>query len=222
MTGIWRRRRTTPARNIQGSGNVPSGTFPRRVDRIAAPAVKTGRPNGTLALAGPSSSVTMESDHFGTILRRAREARTLLLADVAHRTKVARATLDAMEKGDLASLPAPVYVRGFIRSYARAVGADEAVPLALYDRALERRNAAKEEKESIPTVDPEVVARERTSLVDDESMAPRRGLGLAVFVIILLLIATITLSLLLRRPPQSGEGLSERSVAPSSAAIQSA
>ena len=36
----------------------------------------------------------------------------------------------------------------------------------------------------------------------------RRGLGLAVFVIVLVLIATITFSLLLRRPPQSGEGLS--------------
>jgi hypothetical protein len=45
-------------------------------------------------------------------------------------------------------------------------------------------------------------------------MAPRRGLGLAVFVIILLLIATITLSLLLRRPPQSGEGLSLAPPAP--------
>jgi hypothetical protein len=48
-------------------------------------------------------------------------------------------------------------------------------------------------------------------------MVPRRGLGLAVFVIILLLIATITLSLLLRRPPQSGEGLSDATQAPASA-----
>ena len=39
-------------------------------------------------------------------------------------------------------------------------------------------------------------------------------LGLAVFVIVLLLIATITLSLLLRRPPPSGEGLSELRPAP--------
>jgi hypothetical protein len=35
-------------------------------------------------------------------------------------------------------------------------------------------------------------------------------------VIILLLIATITLSLLLRRPPPSGEGLSELRSAPAS------
>ena len=38
--------------------------------------------------------------------------------------------------------------------------------------------------------------------------APRRGIGLAVFVIIVLLIATITLSLFLRQQPPSGEGLS--------------
>lgn len=150
----------------------------------------------------------METEHFGTVLRRAREARALLLSDVAQRTKVARTTLEAMEKGDLATLPAPVYVRGFIRAFARAVGANEVSPLGLYEQALAKRNAAKEEKESIPTVDPQAVA-DGASLADDESMAPRRGLGLAVFVIILLLIATITLSLLLRRPPQSGEGLSQ-------------
>jgi cytoskeleton protein RodZ len=149
----------------------------------------------------------MENEHFGTYLRRAREGRALLLSDVAQKTKVARSTLEAMEKGDLALLPAPVYVRGFIRSFARALGVDEASPLSLYERALEKRTAAQEAKESIPTVDPEALTPGGSS-ADDESMAPRRGLGLAVFVIILLLIATITLSLLLRRPPQSGEGLS--------------
>ena len=43
---------------------------------------------------------------------------------------------------------------------------------------------------------------------DEGETGRRRGLGLAVFVIVLVMIATITLSLLLRRPPQSGEGLS--------------
>ena len=43
---------------------------------------------------------------------------------------------------------------------------------------------------------------------DEGETGRRRGLGLAVFVIVLVLIATITFSLLLRRPPQSGEGLS--------------
>lgn len=151
---------------------------------------------------------TMEKEHFGTCLRRAREKRDLLLSDVARTTKVARTTLDLMEKGDLGLLPAPVYVRGFIRAFARAVGADELPALSLYDRALASRYAAEKAKDSIPTVAPEVSMVSVGGAAEDESMAPRRGLGLAVFVIILLLIATITLSLLLRRPPQSGEGLS--------------
>jgi cytoskeleton protein RodZ len=154
----------------------------------------------------------MEDEHFGDVLRRAREGRAMPLSDVAHRTKVARATLEALEKGELATLPAPVYVRGFIRSFARAVGADELASLALYERALDKRNTAREEKESIPTLDPEALLATGATGADDESGAPRRRLGLAVFVIILLLIATITLSLLLRRPPQSGEGLSERMI----------
>jgi cytoskeletal protein RodZ len=163
----------------------------------------------------------MENEHFGTYLRRAREGRALLLSDVAQKTKVARSTLEAMERGDLSLLPAPVYVRGFIRSFARALSVDEASPLSLYERALEKRTAAQEAKESIPTVDPEALLAPAGSSADDEPEAPRRGLGLAVFVIILLLIATITLSLLLRRPPQSGEGLSLRPPAPSARLVSS-
>lgn len=153
---------------------------------------------------------TMEKEHFGTLLRRAREKRNMLLSDVARNTKVARTTLDLMEKGDLGPLPAPVYVRGFIRAFARAVGTDEMPALSLYDRALASRHAAEKAKDSIPSVAPEASTLSMGGAGEDESMAPRRGLGLAVFVIILLLIATITLSLLLRRPPQSGEGLSLR------------
>jgi transcriptional regulator with XRE-family HTH domain len=151
----------------------------------------------------------MEKEHFGTVLRRAREDRAIQLAEVARTTRVARTTLEAMEKGDLAFLPAPVYVRGFIRAFARAVGTEETSALSLYARALASRQAAEKARDSLPTtVVPEASRLSMGGGADDESMAPRRGLGLAVFVIILLLIATIGLSLLLRRPPQSGEGLS--------------
>src|SRR6185369_10196520 len=101
----------------------------------------------------------------------------------------------------LEELPADVFVRGFIRSFARAVGADESEPLHGYERALAARRAAERAASTIPVVDPALTE-------DDASTSSRRSLGLAVFVIILLLIATITLSLLLRRPPPSGEGLS--------------
>jgi hypothetical protein len=70
---------------------------------------------------------------------------------------------------------------------------------------------AKRAQSAKPVVDPTIAGLEKADagfVEDDRDGAPRRGLGLAVFVIILLLIATITLSLLLRRPPVSGEGLS--------------
>src|SRR5262245_20593493 len=146
-----------------------------------------------------------EGEHMGHFLRHAREARAMSLAQVASATKVPRSTLERLEHGDLGALPADVFVRGFIRSYARALGVLESEALALYDRARAAKSEAARADSSAAVVDPATIA----VAMDDERETPRRGLGLAVFVIILLLIATITLSLLLRRPPQSGEGLSQ-------------
>ena len=146
----------------------------------------------------------METEPFGSSLRRARETRRLTLGQIAGATKIPRSTLEQIEAGKLDELPADVFVRGFIRSFARAVGTDEAAPLHEFERALAARRAAERAASATPVVDPMVAAAE------EDATTSRRGLGLAVFVIILLLIATITLSLLLRRPPPSGEGLSLR------------
>lgn len=155
----------------------------------------------------------MDTESFGTCLRRAREKRQLSLRDVAGATKIPRSTLELIEAGNLHDLPADVFVRGFIRSFARAVGTDENEPLHGFERALNARRDAERARSTAPVVDPAIIA---AAAAEDDSATPRRGgLGLAVFVIILLLIATITLSLLLRRPPQSGEGLSSGVEAPS-------
>src|SRR5450432_2634581 len=148
----------------------------------------------------------MDTDSFGSGLRRAREKRQLSLRDIAGATKIPCSTLERIEASNLDELPADVFVRGFIRSFARAVGTDENEPLHGFERALNARRNAEHARSSTPVVAPPAAA----AAPDDETATPRRGgLGLAVFVIILLLIATITLSLLLRRPPQSGEGLSD-------------
>jgi cytoskeletal protein RodZ len=155
-------------------------------------------------------------EHFGISLRRARQDRALTLGEISSSTKVPRSALELIEEGRLEGLPADVFVRGFIRSYARAVGVSELEPLAQFDRALRARSEAERAESALPVVDPAIagIAHEDA----EEASASRRGLGLAVFVIILLLIATITLSLLLRRPPPSGEGLSELAPAPTSIA----
>lgn len=58
----------------------------------------------------------------GQRLKKAREAAGYSLADVSARLKMPIRTLQTLESGDWASLGAPVFVRGHVRSYARAVG----------------------------------------------------------------------------------------------------
>ena len=146
----------------------------------------------------------MDDEHFGNCLRRAREDRALTIGDISAATKVPRTAIERLEAGALSSLPAHVFVRGFIRSYAKAVGINEARPLSLFDRAVNAKTEAARVEAASPVIDPSLAG----GVPDEDDSVRRRGLGLAVFVIILVLIATITFSLLLRRPPQSGEGLS--------------
>lgn len=60
----------------------------------------------------------------GARLRDARTARGMSLDDVAQITKIPRSAIAAIEDGDTSSLPAPVFVRGFVRALAGVVGLD--------------------------------------------------------------------------------------------------
>lgn len=60
----------------------------------------------------------------GRALREAREARELSFEDVERETRIGRRYLEAIEDEDHDALPAPVYARGFVRSYARFLGLD--------------------------------------------------------------------------------------------------
>ncbi|MGK6318401.1 helix-turn-helix domain-containing protein [Sphingomonas sp. DT-204] len=61
----------------------------------------------------------------GEVLRDARIAQGLEIADVAARTRIPQRHLEAIEAGNYASLPSTTYAIGFAKSYARAVGVDE-------------------------------------------------------------------------------------------------
>jgi cytoskeletal protein RodZ len=154
----------------------------------------------------------METVNFGTFLKEERERRQVTLAELAQTTKLSVTSLKLMEAGNLDDLPPDVFVRGFIRSYAKTLRISSSEPLGLLDQVLsERRRAA--EPPLVVTSRPgrgpgpgKVMPAEPP--VEDDGQTARHGIGLAVFVIIVLLIATITLSLFLRQQPQSGEGLS--------------
>jgi len=61
---------------------------------------------------------------LGDAFRTAREARGLTLSDVAEHIHIRSVYLGAIEDEDWSSIGAPVYVRGFIRTYARYLGID--------------------------------------------------------------------------------------------------
>ena len=58
---------------------------------------------------------------FGEELRREREIRGISLKEIADATKISKRFLDAIERNDHKTLPAPVFTRGFVREYALAL-----------------------------------------------------------------------------------------------------
>jgi cytoskeleton protein RodZ len=90
----------------------------------------------------------------GEKLRDARMAQGLELSDVAARTRVPLRHLAAIEASDYSGLPSTTYAIGFVKAYARAVGADE-VALARELRAETASTfAAREVYESYDPEDP--------------------------------------------------------------------
>jgi cytoskeletal protein RodZ len=75
---------------------------------------------------------------IGAQLRERRRQHGLSLADVERDTRINALYLEALEAEDFAALPAPVYARGFMRSYARYLGLDPDAAAAAVPRDLPR------------------------------------------------------------------------------------
>jgi transcriptional regulator with XRE-family HTH domain len=69
---------------------------------------------------------------LGERFREAREARGLSITDASTATRILPRYLQAIEAGDVASLPGDVYARGFIRNYAQLLGLPAEEMIALY------------------------------------------------------------------------------------------
>ncbi len=71
---------------------------------------------------------------IGVILKAEREKSGLSHDQVARITKLRRHYVEALENEEWDNLPAPVFVKGFIRSYAQALGLDETKIFDLYKK----------------------------------------------------------------------------------------
>lgn len=75
----------------------------------------------TLPLVNEQAELLSE---IGAYLRKLRQHQELTLEDIASVTLIPVRTLAAIEDGNLDRLPEPVYVQGFIKRYADAIGVD--------------------------------------------------------------------------------------------------
>ena len=109
----------------------------------------------------PESQEMPRSSSIGTLLRRAREAQGLSLADVEHATKVRQGYLAALEEERFDALPGRVYAKGYVRAYTHFLGIDSRALLDAFERTIPpaAEQAPPQARRRVPTAPPVVMVR---------------------------------------------------------------
>ncbi|MDB4987565.1 MAG: Flagellar synthesis regulator FleN [Myxococcaceae bacterium] len=89
----------------------------------------------------PAPSISPETEFDGSLLRAVRESQGLELKQIARRTRINLAYLEALEADDFAALPALVYVRGFVAEIAKCLRLDPIQVAHTYVRRVKRSEA---------------------------------------------------------------------------------
>lgn len=96
---------------------------------------------------------------LGEKLKKMRGDGRISFREISKSTKIQVKYLEALEKGEYDKLPADVYVRGFLRSYALHLGVNEKALISLYEREKGIRKNIVPEKENENNIQPLVFNR---------------------------------------------------------------
>lgn len=96
----------------------------------------------TEAVAAAAAAEPAPLPSPGTLLRQARERAGLGADDLAGQLKLAKGTLEALERDDFAALSEPVYVRGYYRKIAKVLPVAEAELINAYNARTKPAPAA--------------------------------------------------------------------------------
>lgn len=125
----------------------------------------------------------MPTETLGRYLRQRREARGMSLSELSRVTRIPAASLEAVEADRFDELPGEVFVRGFLRAYAQALGLLPAEILARYTSS--RRIAY---VTPLPMQTPLQAAREGQG----------RRFGVAIAFVLMLILLSLALSIVLK------------------------
>ncbi|MDB4994729.1 MAG: 4Fe-4S ferredoxin, iron-sulfur binding protein, partial [Myxococcaceae bacterium] len=141
------------------------------------------RPASVASPSSPGSDRGSES--IGSFLKHQRELKSMSVAEVSRATRIPVATLESIESDHFDDLPGEVFVRGFLKSYAQAVGVLPAEVLARY-------TASRRVVFVTPLPSPSTIA----------SSSGRNGgtrrFGVAIAFVLLLILFTLALSIVLK------------------------
>jgi len=119
-------------------------------------------------------------DSIGRYLKRTREARAMSLEEISRSTRIPVLSIERIEGDHFDDLPGEVFVRGFLKAYARAV----ALPV---EDVLARYTASRR----VAWVTP-------LPLASPVKRSPSKRFGVAIAFVLLLILFTLALSIVLR------------------------
>ena len=76
-------------------------------------------------------------ENFGSYLKHERELRGFSLEEIATKTKISIHFLQALENNQFDDLPEKVFIKGYVRSFARIIGSDEHEMLNAFDDSID-------------------------------------------------------------------------------------
>ncbi len=119
-------------------------------------------------------------DSIGRYLKRTREARAMSVEEISRATRIPVASIEQIEADHFDDLPGEVFVRGFLKAYARAV----ALPV---DDVLARYTASRR----VAWVTPMPISAPVHN-------TQGKRFGVAIAFVVLLILFTLALSIVLR------------------------
>ena len=113
-------------------------------------------------MSNEENAQQVSGESVGSQLRRAREQRGLTVSDVANAQHLRLAVIQAIENGEYQQIDSELFLKGYVRAYAKQVGLDADAIVATLDRELEPfRQQKAEALEANPLVDIERRKRQK-------------------------------------------------------------
>jgi len=104
---------------------------------------------------------------LGTDLRNARERAGISLPELFARTRIPIRTLRAIEENNFSAVPAGIFVRSYIRQYAREVGIDPTAAIAEYRAMTKPIEEPADKSPAAPVVETAVEKAHESEFVPD-------------------------------------------------------